>query len=228
MPEENVFAAQCIGELLSTGRALHIRFIVTCSREGVVALAIDDIPLSNDTIWIHEAFNDHSPDSPTALSLSARDDHGRIVDSSSVYLTSCGTRSDEHGTWITLAAVAFRLEVREEKFDPAASAQDARVTYYAIGLRAFGAPRVDTPGARSASCRSSAGSTAGRYPSERQSRKIPDAAAFSSGARRPSPWCPMSGSARPGEPPTPASYGRGPRLTKIRLASRSRKNPASS
>lgn len=145
---KDFFRTSCSGTLETADLTVSITFELVCSQEGDVSLRIDDVPLTAVTLRLHDVFNDASSETPRALRLAASDSTGRLVTSDTVYLTTCGTRTNDAGRWVTLDAVAVGLVVTASGFDPEALAAGVRAAYYAIGLRGFGTHEVDTRAGR--------------------------------------------------------------------------------
>jgi hypothetical protein len=143
MTDAQFFTSSCRGFLTHGDLQVSIAFELKCSREGDLVLEIEKVPLTPETFGLNSAFNQGR-----LLQLQASTSSGDAVTSSTVYLTSYGTRTDEEGDWITLAAGALRLNVATPDFAAEDSAAGVRASYYAIGIRAFGVRTVDTRAGR--------------------------------------------------------------------------------
>jgi hypothetical protein len=145
MPDEkkstNFFESHCVGTLRSKNRTVEIVFQLTCSREGDLILTIEDVPFSNENLWLRDAFDEPSE---MPISLDAKDNKNRIVTSSTIYFTSVGTRSKDDDSWLMLQAMAVWLEVAEPDFSSSAAADGVTAAYFPVGIQGFGTLSVGT------------------------------------------------------------------------------------
>jgi hypothetical protein len=129
------------GELRFGNDACNMRWSVTIGKHGGIALAFEPVDLSHDNAWLFKA---GFPEGRLLQQLSIRgtNNEGVVVESDHVYLLGQQTKSDETGSKLVVTGDASRLRLVYAELPK--TCDGVRAVYLTVGMRAFGAPSIET------------------------------------------------------------------------------------
>lgn len=133
------------GELRCGDKSVPATWSITIGKHGGIALTLEPIPLDASSKWM---FDVAFPSGPLLerLSIHGKNPDGITCETDHFYVITCNTTSDDQGNRLFLTGDASRLRLLY--LPVSETSTGLRTIYFTVGMRAFGAPGVETNAGR--------------------------------------------------------------------------------